>query len=63
MGREELGLHRRPSPAEVPGDPQEAPATAEEPNACMKRGTCSEVRSYLSPELKRRVPQPFPCAR
>lgn len=27
----------------------------------MKGGTCSEVRSYLSQELKLRVPQPFPC--
>lgn len=45
----------------VLGDPRGAPAAGKEPSACMKGGTCWEVRFYLSPEFQRRVPQPFPC--
>lgn len=40
---------------EVSGDPCEAPVAGKEPSACVKGGTCSEVRAYLSWELNLRV--------
>lgn len=41
--------------------PLEAPVAGREPSVCVKEGTRSEVRSYLSQELKSADPQPFSC--
>lgn len=54
-------VHRRPSPRRSQVTPRKSRLPRSRTPAWL--GTCSEVRSYLSPELKRRVPQPFPCAR
>lgn len=60
-GERAVGAVPEAKDREVSDDPCEAPVAGKEPSACVKGGTCWEVRSYLSRELNLLVRSPSPA--